>query len=61
MTTDEKIKFYAEHCDPEDTAQLKAVFTDAEMKRLWDRFKTARHKNPEVEAQYQEVAVWLNN
>ncbi|CAK0881275.1 unnamed protein product [Prorocentrum cordatum] len=56
MTTDDNIKFNAENCDPEDTAQLKAVFADAEMKRLWDRFKTTRHKNPEVEAQYQEVA-----
>ena len=25
------------------------------------RFKTARHKNPNVEEKYQEVAAWLNN
>ena len=60
MTTDEKIKFYADNCDPEDTAQLKAVFTDAEMKRLWDRFKTARNKRPDVEEEYQKVCVWLD-
>ena len=37
------------------------MFTNEEMKRLWDRFKTARNKHPNVEEEYQKVSVWLDS
>ena len=36
------------------------MFTNEEMKRLWDRFRTARNKRTDVEEEYQKVCVWLD-
>jgi len=55
MTLDEKMSFFRNHADPEDIGHLKAIFDQGEIRKMYGRFKTAREKHSQAQAEWDGI------
>ena len=47
-------------CDPKDPGQLRAVFSQEEIRKLYGRFQTARKREPKAEEDPLEATIWCH-